>query len=305
MTLESLVAFVQVAESGSFSRAAERLHMSQSGVTRRIQALEEDVGEALLVRDRRGASPTPAGGRLLRDVAPLVASFERLTATVRDGRYRTPRYTVGTTVSIGSHVIPRLMQTVRRDRPEVTIDVRTGFGHEVTRWLQTGEVALAIVRRTPDLDRFRVVSLYEEELVPVVRPDHPLAGAADLTAGDLCHFPQILYVAPSNFVGLLDRLWAAHALQPRVAARADRVETVRQLVLGGQGIGFLPSGFVRRERQAGAVSVLPVATGALLRYSIVAAARREDAANPVLHALLKRLPASLAGRDPGDLTRGD
>ena len=144
-------AMLTAVELGSFTRAAERLGLTQSGLTHMMNALEKEVGFPLLLRDRYGVRPTAAGERLLPAVQELMEANRRLEGQIAaQNNQKRENIRVAAYSSICMHWLPTIIQQFRWACPDVSVDIRMGSVAEIFRWLQEGKVDLSFASR-PDI----------------------------------------------------------------------------------------------------------------------------------------------------------
>jgi len=161
-------------ELGSFTRAAERLGLTQSGLTHMMNALEKEVGFPLLLRDRYGVRPTAAGERLLPAVQELMEANRRLEGQIAaQNSWKRENIRVAAYSSICMHWLPTIIQQFRWACPDVSVDIRMGSVAEIFRWLQEGKVDLSFASRR-DQGRYDWVPLWDDPLLAILPPDYPL-----------------------------------------------------------------------------------------------------------------------------------
>ena len=167
-------AMLTAVELGSFTRAAERLGLTQSGLTHMMNALERETGFPLLVRDRSGVRLTAAGERLLPAIRELVKAAGHLEGQIAEqaGRRR-ESIRVAAYSSICMHWLPTIIQQFRWACPDVSVDIRMGSVAEIFRWLQEGKVDLSFASRQ-DQGRYDWVPLWDDPLLAILPPDYPL-----------------------------------------------------------------------------------------------------------------------------------
>ena len=148
MDTKKWASLLAAVESGSFTRAARQLDITQSGLTHMMNALERETGFPLLVRDRSGVRLTAAGERLLPAIRELVKAAGHLEGQIAEqaGRRR-ESIRVAAYSSICMHWLPTIVQQFRWAYPDVSIDIRMGSVEEIYRWLQEGTVDLSFASR--------------------------------------------------------------------------------------------------------------------------------------------------------------
>ena len=167
-------AMLTAVELGSFTRAAERLGLTQSGLTHMMNALEKEVGFPLLLRDRYGVRPTAAGERLLPAAQELMEANRRLEGQIAaQNSWKRENIRVAAYSSICMHWLPTIIQQFRWACPDVSVDIRMGSVAEIFRWLQEGKVDLSFASRR-DQGRYDWVPLWDDPLLAILPPDYPL-----------------------------------------------------------------------------------------------------------------------------------
>ncbi len=143
--IQKYQAFVEVADAGSFTKAAETLAYSQSGISHMVSDLERDWGVALFERSRRGVVLTGDGARLLPEARALCESFRALEATVDEVRgLETGLIRIGVFPSVAAHWIPRIIKRFSADYPGIDYKLRVGDYTEIEEWIADGTVGLRL-----------------------------------------------------------------------------------------------------------------------------------------------------------------
>ena len=167
-------ALLTAVEAGSFTKAAERLGYTQSGLTHMMHALEKEVGFPLLVRDRYGVRLTAAGERLLPAVRDFQQAFKRLENQIAlVGSTKKENIRVAAYSSICMHWLPSIVSSFRRDYPDISVDIRMGSVDETYAWLQEDKVDLSFVSNQRR-EGFDWVPLWDDPLLAILPPDDPM-----------------------------------------------------------------------------------------------------------------------------------
>lgn len=243
MELEQLRAFATVAEELHFGRAAMRLRCSQPQVSRRVRALEDELGLELFVRTPRRTALTDAGARLLEDARDTLAAAERLERrAAAAGRSAAGRVVVGFVWStLAAHVAPLIAAAAER-HPEVELSVCQLRFVEIAPALRRGDVDLAIVRRLFEDSELVEVTLRREPSALAVPAGHPLAGADAVALADLDGLPMVALqrdLAPHAY----DAVTAAAAetgIELRIVQHTRSPSEALALVSAGIGVYRLP-----------------------------------------------------------------
>ena len=187
MDLSELHAFIAVAEERSFTRAASKLHLAQSPLSQRIRRLEREIGVQLLARTTRSVSLTTAGQVLLERLRPsLIATERAITVAAEAGRGDRGVVAVGLTASATYRYLPRIMQHLKREAPDVSLDLRTElFTLAQIEQIRAGVLSAAILRPPIRADELRVEVLTSEPLTVALPAHHPFSHRSTLEWADL------------------------------------------------------------------------------------------------------------------------
>ena len=239
----SLRAYLAVAEHGSFSLAAEALHLTQPAVSKRIATLESELGERLFDRVGRGAKLTAAGINLMPHAHGVLDGIARARAAVAASSVEVAgRLSVATSHHIGLHRLPPVLRTFIGRYPRVELDL--SFLASEAAWAAVGQSRLELAIVTLPLREDPLLALtpiWEDPLVPVATPSR-LGAVRPLDA--LTTLPAILPARGTTTRTLIDRACTAAGLSPRVRLETDHLETIRMLVSVGFGWSVLPRSLV-------------------------------------------------------------
>lgn len=244
MDIELARTFLAIVASGSFARAAERLHLSQTTVSARIRSLEEQMRRPLFVRGKLGASLTPAGEQFLRYAPSLVQLWERARHVVAVSEGRRAVLAVGCEHSLWDPPLLRWLHWMRRTDPAVALRVHVGPAGGIVEQVAEGIIDIGVVYAPPHRAGLRVEPLAEERLVLVATP-----AAAESRAGDYVQVdwgPQF---------GML------RATARTAAIDADLVVDFGPLglayILEAGGSGYFRLSAVRAHLETGRLSLVP------------------------------------------------
>lgn len=237
--IQKYQAFVEVADAGSFTKAAETLAYSQSGISRMVSDLERDWGVALFERSRRGVVLTGDGARLLPEARALCESFRALEATVDEVRgLETGLIRIGVFPSVAAHWIPRIIKRFSADYPGIDYKLRVGDYTEIEEWIADGTVDCGFVLLPLRTDaRLIARALEEDEFLAVLPRDHELAGARVFPVERLAEFPLLSPASESDdeLLGFLIR-WGVRPTT-RLTSWDDRA--ILSMVEYGMGVSVL------------------------------------------------------------------
>lgn len=250
MELRQLEYFVAVAEEQNFTRAAERVHISQSGVSAQIRQLERELGAELFDRSARAATLTVAGKAALDHARAALAAAEAVGQAVGEvtGLIR-GRLTVG--MVIGCTIAPLFdaLAAFHRAHPGVEISLLEDNSDGLVEEVRAGTVDLALVgtaTATPDgLDALTIIN---ERLVAAVPPEHPLARKRRVRLRDLVAYPIVCMPPGTGLRTLFDQVCAAQNLRPVIALQASAADAIADLATRGLAVAVLSDSMATRYR---------------------------------------------------------
>jgi DNA-binding transcriptional LysR family regulator len=281
-----------VAQLGSFSRAAERLHLSQPAVSLHIRALEERVGMPLLARAGPRVIPTRAGAVLLAHAGRAFAELEaaeRALHALRGVVAGPVRVGTGATASI--HLLPPLLGALRHRHPALELALVTGNTAEIVAAVAAGELDLGVVTLPlTGARRLSVTPFFTDVLVALAPPSADAARGRTLTPKALARHPLILYERGGAIRRLIDRWFRAGHATPWVTMDLGDVEAMKRLVAAGLGWGVASAVAVETERRAGALRVFGLRPRLARRLGIVS--RRDGATSAAVEAVRGALEGS-------------
>ncbi|HEY0722051.1 MAG TPA: LysR family transcriptional regulator [Gammaproteobacteria bacterium] len=249
MDINTLQAFLAVAETTSFSQAAERLFLTQPAISKRIAALEESLGAKLFDRIGRQVALTEAGRALLPRAQRILAELEDSQRAIANlGGQVSGRLTFGTSHHIGLHRLPPILRLYTERYPEVKLDIRFMDSEEACKAVEHGDLELGIVtlpqHPSPALTVHKV---WDDPLTIVAAAGHPLTKKRSLTPADLADYPAIL-PAPGTYTReVLELALQPYGLELRAALSTNYLETIKMLVSVGLGWSVLPCTMLSSE----------------------------------------------------------
>lgn len=278
MELRQLEVLAAVADAGSLTAAAARCHLSQPAITQQIKALEDEIGEPLLIRRARGVEPTPAGRTVLEHAARLLAERDRLRDAFTGRReLRHGRVAFGIIPTIAPYLLPQWLGPFRERFPGITIAVSESRTSELIQQLAEGAIEFAILSDVPESDRkkwsLQVKELFREPLLLAAPADHPLArrkappGPSDLQAGELIHLKGGHCLADRT-------LRLCKIREPDPGLQCDQLGTALSMVAAGLGVTVVPK-LATRNRMLDGIVLRPFAGKGLDR--MIALLKRRDA----------------------------
>jgi DNA-binding transcriptional LysR family regulator len=239
--LRQLEIIKAIAESGSFTAAGEKLHVSQSAISRQILLLEDELGEPVFHRIGRRIRITPAGESLLQLSHRVFRDMQDTTSAISDTR-ESLRGSIGLVggMTVCLYVFPALLAEVRRLHPNLDMRVTVGSTQRSIALLRSGAGDLGLLTLPIEASDLVSVPLLEEELLLVTYPSHPLAAKKRIVPGDLEKQPFVLFETGSITRRLVEEFFARERITPRIIMETENVEIIKAMVRSGLGISIIP-----------------------------------------------------------------
>ena len=236
--LQKYQAFVAAVELGGFSKAAERLNYSQSGISRMVADLEKECGIILLERDRGGVRLTSEGMRLLPFARELCQAFASLENEVQQmNGLQTGVIRIGTFSSVATHWLPKIIKEFHKDYPGIDYEMLFGDYTEIQQWIAEGRVDCGFLCLPTD-PQFEVEELERDELMAVIPENHPLAKRKKFPIEQLEQEPFML-LEKGGKAEIAEYL-AQNDIHPDIKFTTWDDYAVMSMVEQGLGISILP-----------------------------------------------------------------
>jgi LysR family hydrogen peroxide-inducible transcriptional activator len=242
MELSQLRYVLAVAETGNFTRAADRSNIAQPSLSQQIIKLERELGHKLFHRLGRKAVLTEAGNAFLERARRILFEVEDATNELGDSPTFERRITVGAIPTLAPYLLPDLIARCRKRHPNLQVNIREDFKTTLIREMLQGDLDLALVAIPIKEASIQVEVLWSEPLILVVAKGHPLASKRRVTGADLATESFILLGSSSSLTAQVRLFCGDHHFEPRIGSRCAQVATVKALVGIGAGISILPKG---------------------------------------------------------------
>jgi DNA-binding transcriptional LysR family regulator len=291
VTLGQIRAFVTVASTGNFTRAADILHLSQPALTNRIRQFEDTLGLRLFDRHTRAVELTTLGRDLLPTFRRLCGEFETAVAKARESATRAKGIIrLACLPSCAASLLPDLIRDFLRDFPEVSFVVRDVINSQVAALVRSSEVDFGVSVRGEAQSDLEWTTLFNDNLQAVYRNDDPCGKTTKVTAAALARQPLILMTTGSSVRNMVDEAFSEAGLVAEGACEVNYIATAVALVQAGLGVAVLPSTAVEVNSQAGVVS-RPIAGPGFTR-DIALLRRKGSTLHPSAAAFVARLEAT-------------
>ena len=255
MELDQLRYAVAIAETGNFTRAAERSHITQPSLSQQILNLEREVGHKLFHRLGRKAVLTEAGTTFLERARRILFEVENAAKELSDHPSLDRRITVGAVPTIMPYLLAPLIAQCREQHPNLLIHAREDFRSNLVRGVVEGELDLAVVTLPVKDHRLSIEPLLTEQLLLVVGKKHPFASRTEINIGDLAEETFVSMGDSSTLAMQIREFFGDHNFLPKIGYRCAQVTTLKLFVAMGLGISILPE-VVRRPDDRGVLTYL-------------------------------------------------
>ena len=248
MDLRQLEIIRAIAETGSFTAAGHKLHVSQSAISRQILLLEDELKEPVFLRVGRRIRITPAGESLLQLSHRVFQDLKDTIAGITDSQESlrgTVRLLGGMTVCL--YVFPALLAELKRQHPEIDIKLMTGSSERCLQQLRSGAGDLALLTLPIDQPDLVTVPVLQEELLVVTAAKHPLSRKRKVLPQDLVGQPFVLFESGSNTRRAVDEFFMTARIEPQIVMETENVEIIKALVRNGLGLTIIPYQAVARD----------------------------------------------------------
>lgn len=244
MNLQKYFAFVKTVEYGSFTKAAELLNYTQSGVSRMISDLEKEWGVTLLERNKGGVKPTSDGMKLLPHARKLCADYETLKMHLDElNDLQAGLIRIGTFSSVATHWLPNIIKAFQKDYPNIDYELLLGDYTEIEEWIHTGRVDCGFLR-LPTHPDFESIFLEQDRLMAVIPENHPLKDCEKFPVSALCEEPFMLLEKGAK--AEISEVFERNQLTPNVKFTTWDDYAVMSMVESGLGIAILPELILKR-----------------------------------------------------------
>src|SRR5436190_1385661 len=260
MDIRQLKAFVAIAESGTFTAGAVRVHVTQAAISMQIRQLENETGARLFVRAPRKVILTEAGEKLLERAYVILrehdAALEEMAALTgaHKGRLR-----IGSaSAMVSGDPLPQILRELRKTFAKVETSVSSGTSEELVQQVLAGDLDVAFVSLPVEARGIQTELLSEDYLVAIASPRHKLARQKVVSAYALAGEKLILGERGGNTRRLIDQFFSQAGVSAKVIMELSRLSGIKRMVEEDMGVGIVPLQSVREE----------VAGGTLIRWWI-------------------------------------
>ena len=253
MEIRQLRAFVAIAESGTFTAGALRVHVTQAAISMQIRQLETEIGAKVFVRAPRHVILTEAGEQLLRRARHILREHDAALDEIAElaGAER-GRLRIGSaSAMVLTEQLPSILKELRKQHPAADIAVTSGTSEVLVDQILAGEVDIAFVSLPVDVRGIKTERLSQDQLVAIASPQHKLAKQKTISAYTLAGERLILGERGGNTRRLIDQFFAQAGVTLRVAMELSRQQAIKRMVEEDMGVGIVPLQSVMEEVDKG------------------------------------------------------
>lgn len=258
MELFQLETFLAVAQTRSFSQAAQKLHRTQPAVSQTIRKLESDIGEPLFDRSSRDANLTDAG-RLLVDYAEKLLNLrtEAGSAITELRELQAGKLAIAANEFTSIYLLP-VLEKFRRQSPMIKVVVQRSLSSQIGQEVLNHKVEIGLLSFSPDVPALRSIVAYKDELAFIVHPRHPLASSKQVDIRQLGAESFVAHVVPSQYRAKVVEAFRRHHTPLNMQVELPTIEAIKRFVAMGNGVALVPGICVEAELSRGELVHIPV-----------------------------------------------
>jgi DNA-binding transcriptional LysR family regulator len=253
MEIRQLRAFIAIAELGTFTAGAQRVHVTQAAISMQIRQLENELGAKLFIRAPRRVMLTEAGEQLLQRARQILRDHDAAVDEIAElaGAER-GRLRVGSaSAMVTTDVLPKLLKDLRKQHAGAEVTVASGTSEALVQQILAGELDVAFVSLPVEARGINTERLSQDQLVAVASPRHRLAKQRTISAYTLAGEKLILGERGGNTRRLIDQFFAQAGVTLRVAMELSRQQAIKRMVEEDMGVGIVPLQSVKDEVEKG------------------------------------------------------
>lgn len=284
MNYTHLKSFLEVARSGSFTAAANRLHLTQPCISLHVKELEADLGLKLFVRQGRRVLLTEGARMVLSYAEAIFNVTDHLRQEVeRLSSHRSGIISIGSGVFFAEHYLPEIVASFRKQYPTVEIRCETMQTRALMPKVLSFDYDCAFLGDVEASPRLEIVDLAYDDVIVIVAPDHPWSSRTSVAVDELAAWPLIAYPDGSETQAIVDALFKAQRVKPSSALVFASSEGLKRAVEAGIGIALIPRKPAARELREGSLKGLKI-RGAPLRRRYTLVSHRDNPLSPAAQA---------------------
>ncbi|HOV90802.1 MAG TPA: LysR family transcriptional regulator [Syntrophorhabdaceae bacterium] len=271
MNLNQLRVFYITAKELNFSKAAEKLSISQPAVSLHIKNLEELLKVKLFLKAGKKILLTEPGNMLF-DYANKIFELEIQAESALKGLLELKQGSIhiGTTKTYARYLMPKFISKFHSRYPQINITLNEGSSQEMIQSLFSHRNELAIVAHTDYPKTITTIEFHEEEVIFVASPKHPICIKEELTLEEIANAPIIMREEGSGTRKIIMNVFKEKGLMPTILYEASNLDFIKELLISGEGISFMVKPVVQKEIDLGLLKELKIKDVKFVMYSKIA-----------------------------------
>ena len=264
-----IITLLELEKAGSYTKAAQELHLTQPAISRHIRLLEEELGVKIFQQGTKKLLPTQEGKELLRYAHRLMAISQKAVQAIEDERRHARHLVIGITQTASENVIPQVIAQYCNENPDTHITLITDTINNLYRYLELFEVDIAVTEGAPsEGSSCQSVLLDTDYLCLIVSPEHRFAGRGSVQLQELKSEKMILRPEGTGTRQLFENGLERHMESIRnfnVIMEMDNVAMIKDLVALGLGVSVVARSASIQDARKGKLSIVPIENVSLIR----------------------------------------
>ena len=272
ITMQQLEALIQLVDAGSFTRAADKMFLTQPTLTKHIKNLEDAVGTLIINRANKSPSLTPEGQVLYNYAKRMIRLREEAKEKILEIRDHEAGHVFLCASTIpATYILPRLLGQMRKQYPDIRVHLQTCDSEETQQLVINGQVELGVIGKEPYDKRLCSEKLWKDELVLIAPSDYKgIRKSEPVSMEQLAKEPFVVRERGSgtreNIENYLQKQYHLTFSAFNIVGEMGSSEAVKEAVIGGLGLSIISLYAVERELKQGVLTVIPLAEGNITRH---------------------------------------
>jgi DNA-binding transcriptional LysR family regulator len=290
LNLNTYKYFNEVAATGSIRRAADRLHVAPSAVSRQISLLEHSLGVLLLERTNTGIRLTPAGMVLERFTRKMCRDLDRIHESIKSLKgLREGEVKIWVIEAAVQAILPRVMTEFNENYPAIQFSINSESSDRTLEAIIRDEIDIGIVFNIGDRPGIEVVKRCLAPIQCLVSPHHPLARRHSVTLEEVCFYPVALPVSSFGMRQTFDKVTRSLHLSPHSIVNSNNLELTKAMAMAGRTLTIGPKQIAAREIEQGTLFAIPIDNDAMQSATIEICVHRDRTLSFAAHQFLKHV----------------
>nr|WP_240154115.1 LysR family transcriptional regulator [Pantoea communis] len=282
--------FNEVAATGSIRRAADRLHVAPSAISRQIALLEHTLGVMLLERTNTGIRLTPAGTLLEGFTRKMCRDLDRIHESIKNLKgLREGEVKIWVIEAVVQAILPRIMTDFNENYPAIQFSINSESSDRTIEAIIRDEIDIGIVFNMGDRPGIEVIKRCAAPIQCLVSPNHPLAQHQSLSLEDICFYPIALPVSSFGMRQTFDKVTRSLHLHPHSIVNTNNLELTKAMAIAGRTLTIGPKQIAAREIEQNMLRAIPIDNEAMESANIEICVHRDRTLSFAAHQFLKHV----------------